>query len=259
MTFRRHSVTLVFLLGTVLLLSACAGNRTKPSGDDVRSKQVESHYRLGLDALEKNDLPKAFEELLYAKKLDPRRADVLSALAYAWRLRGDMKKAYDYYNQSLSIDPQARTWNNYGALLLTMHKPTEAEAAFRKALDDPRYPHPDYAYINLGDALLMQDRLDDAIAAYRQARVLNPNQELSRLKEAAAYRKYNRPAFAKAMYETILRDSPSNRQALEGLLPLLQDQSDSGEAIRQLQHFIKVTPEPMDRAWAEEALKALQP
>ncbi|OIO70448.1 MAG: hypothetical protein COW19_00230 [Zetaproteobacteria bacterium CG12_big_fil_rev_8_21_14_0_65_55_1124] len=256
--FPRLSLPFATLLSLALLLSACASN-TAPHKEDAIAKQVESHYRLGLDALEKNNLPKAFDELLHAEQLDPKRADVLDALGYAWRLRGNLEKSHVYYNRALAIDPAARTWNNYGALLLTMHKPKEAETAFRKALDDPRYPRPDFAYINLGDALLMQDRFNDAIAAYRQARMLNPSQEASRLKEAAAYREYDRPAFAKAMYETILRDSPANRQALEGLLSLLEGQRDTGEAQRQLQQFIKLTPEPMDRAWAEETLKGMQP
>jgi len=248
----------VTLLLTAAVFTACA-NKPSPAVEDARTKQIESHYRLGLDALEKNNLPKAFEELLRAEKLGPRHADVLAALGYAWNLRGDLQKSYDYYNRSLAINPAARTLNNYGTLLLSMHKPKEAEAAFRKALEDPRYDRPDYAYINLGDALLMQERLDDAIAAYRQARLLNPRQELSRLKEAAAYSSHNRPAFARAMYETILRERPANRQALEGLIQLLQNQFETAEARRQLQHFIKVTPEPLDRAWAEETLKAMQP
>jgi len=254
----RPSLLFAMLLATALFTAGCA-NKPSPNREDATAKQIESHYRLGLDALEKNNLPKAFEELLHAEKLGPRRADVLDALGYAWRVRGDLNKSYEYYNRALAIDPAARTWNNYGALLLAMKKPKEAETAFRKALEDPRYERPDYAYINLGDALLMQDRLDDAIGAYRQARQLNPRQETSRLREAAAYSSHGRPAFAKAMYETILRDRPANRQALQGLIPLLQNQSETAEARRQLQHFIKVTPEPLDRAWAEETLKAMQP
>lgn len=245
----------ILLLGSVLLLGACA-NRPAPVSDETRGKQVESHYRLGLDALEKNNLPKAFDELLHAEQLAPKRADVLDALAYAWRVRGNLEESHAYYIRALAIDPSARTWNNYGTLLLAMGKPVEAETAFRKALDDPRYPRPDFAYINLGDALLMQDRFDDAIAAYRQARALNPLQDVSRLREATAYRDHNRPEFARAMYETILRDSPSNRQALEGLLAMLQNE---GEARNQLQTFIRNTQEPLDRAWAEETLKAMQP
>jgi len=246
---------MIMLMGSSLLLGACAGNRPVPDSPEVRVKKVESHYRLGLDALEKNNLPKAFDELLIAEQLGPGHAEVLDALGYAWRVRGDLEKSSSYYKHALAIEPAARTWNNYGALLLTMKKPVEAETAFRKALEDPRYPHPDFAYINLGDALLMQNRFDDAIAAYRQARLLNPLQDVSLMKEAQAYREHNRPEFARAMYETILRNSPANRQALEGLLAMQQDE---GEAKNQLQKFIKITQEPLDRAWAEEALKAMQ-
>lgn len=250
-----RSYVSVFLLGSALLLAGCA-NRPAPISEDAQAKQVESHYRLGLDALQKNNLPKAFDELLHAEQLAPKRADVLDALAYAWRVRGDLEKSHAYYTRALAIDPAPRTWNNYGSLLLAMKKPVDAEHAFRKALEDPRYPRPDFAYVNLGDAMLMQDRFDDAIAAYRQARLLNPLQDVSRLKEAAAYRDHDRPEFARAMYETILRDSPSNRQALEGLLGMLQNEA---EAKSQLQKFIKLTQEPLDRAWAEEKLKAMQP
>ncbi|MDX8392558.1 MAG: tetratricopeptide repeat protein [Mariprofundaceae bacterium] len=223
-----------------------------------KQKQIESHYRLGLDALNKNHLPKAFKELLHAERLDPKRTDVLDALGYAWLLRGDQEKSLAYYKRAIANQPTARTYNNYGTLLLTMEKPQKAEEAFHKALDDPRYNHPDYAYINLGDALLMQDKFNDAITAYRQARLLNPHQELSRLKEASAYMQNKRPAFARAMYETILRDSPGNKSALEGLLPLLQAEHETGAARQQLQVFIKRSSVPLDRTWASEMLEALE-
>jgi len=247
---------LAMLLVALLSLSACQTNPVN-SAPNSREKQIESHYRLGLDALNKNNLPKAFKELLHAESLDPKRSHVLDALGYAWQLRGDLKKSLAYYKRAIANQPTARTYNNYGTLLLVMNKAKKAEAAFRKALDDPRYNRPDYAYINLGDALLMQDKLNDAIAAYRQARLLNPHQELSRLKEAAAYMQYKRPAFAKAMYETILRDSPGNKPALESLLPLLKAEHATVEARRQLQIFIKRSSEPLDQAWATETLKAM--
>ncbi len=244
------------MLAASLSLIACQSNPSRPFSE-AKEKQIESHYRLGLDALNKNNLPKAFEELLHAEHLDPERADTLDAMGYAWQLRGDLQKSLAYYKRAIVNHPAPRTFNNYGTLLLVMKKPKQAEVEFRKALDDPRYKRPDFAYINLGDALLMQDRLNDAIAAYRQARLLNPQQELSRLKEAAAYIQYKRPAFAKAMYETILRDDPGNRAALEGLLPLLRVRHEMNEAYRQLQIFIKRSREPLDRAWAEETAKAL--
>lgn len=256
--FSRTPVIFFTLLTVFALsLSACAGKQAKPV-DESTAKQVEAHYRLGLDALEKNNLPKAFDELLHAEQLNPNRVDVLDALGNAWLRRGDLEKSHAYYTRAIAIHPSPRIYNNFGILLLTMQKPKEAEKAFKKALDDPRYSRPDFAYINLGDALLMQDRFDDAIAAYRQARLLNPRQDLSRLKEASAYIKYDRPAFARAMYETILRDSPANRQALQELLPLLQKNGQTGQMREQLHSFIKHTPEPLDRAWAEERLKDMR-
>jgi len=254
----RPPIMLALLMVFALSLSACAGKQNK-STEKGTPKQVESHYLLGLDALNKNNLPKAFDELLHAERLNPRRTDILDALGVAWRLRGDLQKSHDYYTRAIAIEPSPRIYNNFGILLLTMQKPKEAEKAFRSALDDPRYNRPDIAYINLGDALLMQDRFNDAIAAYRQARLINPLPELSRLKEASAYVKYNRPAFAQAMYETILRDSPANLQALQGLLPLLQKNREPGLMREHLQTFIRQTPEPLDRAWAEEQLKGMRP
>ncbi len=244
------------LLVALVSLSACQTIPAHPSSASIE-KQIESHFRLGLDALNKNNLPKAFKELLHAESLDPKRTEVLDALGYAWQLRGNLEKSLAYYKRAIANQPTARTYNNYGTLLLAMKEAKKAEAAFRKALDDPRYNRPDYAYINLGDALLMQDKFNDAIAAYRQARLLNPHQELSRLKEAAAYMQHKRPAFAKAMYETILRDSPGNKPALENLLPLLKAEHELTEVRRQLQMFIKRSSEPLDRAWATETLKAM--
>lgn len=252
----RHALILSLL--AVCFITACASNPQRP-GEESAAKRANSHYLIGLDALEKNDLPKAFEELLIAEKLNPNRADVLDALGYAWRLRGDLDKSKAAYTRALSVGPTARIWNNYGSLLLAMHQPKQAEAAFRKALNDPTYPHPDYAYINLGDALLMQNRMDDAIAAYRQARRLNPQEDLSRLKEAAAYASHGRTFFAIAMYETILRNHPASLPAEKGLIPLLQKQGKLDEARKHLNAFIQHTTKPMDRAWAQTLLKDMQP
>lgn len=255
---RLHLISFLAACALALGAGGCQSNPARVAPEKLK-KQVQSHYELGLDALNKNNLPKAFEELLHANKLDPKRADVLDALGYAWRLRGNLKKSEEYYKRALAVHPAPRTHNNYGALLLAMDRPKEAEIEFRKALDDPSYNHPDFAEINLGDALLAQNRFKEAIAAYRQARLLNPYQEVSRLKEAAAYLKNGQPDFAQAMYETILRDSPGNRPAMEGLVALLRSRHRIEQARQQLRSFIRVSREPMDKAWAQQTLRAIEP
>lgn len=246
----------VVLLASVVWLSGCQTTGTHPDSEKSR-KRAEIHYQLGVDALGKGNLPKAFDELIEARKLAPKRADILDALGYAWRVRGDLQKADEFYGEALHNSPGPATYNNYGSLLLQMNRPKEAEQLFRKALSDPKYTHPDIAYINLGDALLAQERFNEAIASYHQASRLDPQQQLSRLHEAQAYLGYNRPAFAKAIYETILRDYPGNLAAMKGLLSLLEKQGDLDAARQQLTRFRDKTSIPLDRAWAEEQLNRL--
>lgn len=240
----------------ILCLALLGGCQTTGSGRDAdkSDRRADLHYQLGLDALNKGNLPRAFDELLQAEHLAPERTDVLDALGLAWRLRGDLEKAEAYYRRALKLNPAPATYNNYGSLLLQQGRAKEAEAYFREALGDPRYRRPDLAYINLGDALLAQDRFNDAIAAYRQAKVLNPQQETARLREAEAYVRYHRPRFAQAMYETILRERPGFRPAIQALLALLEEGGHLVEAREQLKHFLGVTSDPLDRAWAEQEL-----
>lgn len=237
------------------LLGACHTASNPPQDNE---KLAEIHYRIGIDALQKGLLPKAFDELLLANRLSPKRADILDALGYAWRLRGDLKKAENYYKEALRHDPPPATLNNYGSLLLQLRRPKEAERYFRKALDDPRYRRPDLAYINLGDALLMQGRFREALNAYRQAKVLNPQQEISRMREAKAYEAYHRETYAEAVYQTILHEQPSYRPALEGLLALLKRQGRTSVMRTWLERFRDSTSNPIDRAWAEEQLNLLE-
>jgi len=237
------------LLSITVVLPACS-TMTLPVSPELQAKRVNVHYQLGIDALSKGNMPKAFEELLHAESMDLDRSDVLAALGYAWQLRGNLDKANAH-------DPSPATYNNYGGLMLQMNKPKDAEKYFRKALDNPRYRRPDLAYINLGDSLLFQDRFNEAIAAYRQARILNRFQETSRIREAQAYVRYKRIAYARALYETILRDKPGNRQALEGLLHLLRQEGNVSGARKQLERFHKLTSDPLNKAWAEEEIKRL--
>ncbi len=252
----KNPLSCIVLLFITITLSACS-NMSSPASSEHQTRRVDIHYQLGIDALNKGNLPKAFEELLRAESMDSARSDVLDALAYAWQLRGDLDKSNEYYQKSLQYQPSSATYNNYGGLMLQMNKPKIAEKYFRKALDNPRYRHPDIAYINLGDALLLQKRFNEAIAAYRQARILNPVQETSRIREARAYMRYGRIIYAKALYETILRDKPGNRQALEGLLTLLHNEGNVPEARKQLERFHQLTPDLLDKAWAEEEIKRL--
>ncbi len=247
---------ILYALLSLGVLAAC--QTVKPAPDEEKvAKSAEIHYQLGVEAIRLNQLPKAFEELDSALELAPERSDIMDAMGLAWRLRGNLDKAEGYYRKAMRHDPEAATYNNYGSLLLQKKAWKKAEKNFRKALDSPTYRNPDTAYTNLGDSLLGQNKFNEAISAYRQASMLNKHQTESRLREAEAFDHYHRPEFSLAVYEQLLREQPGHRLAMEGMVRLLIKLERKSETMDRLEHFIDVSSDPMDKAWAKEVLHKL--
>ena len=247
--------SLIAILAALLLLSGCAG--TKKS-DEEQLKRAKLHYQIGLDALYKNQLPKAFEEFMLAEEIDPNQPEVLDALGYAWRVRGDLEKSQSYYKRALRAGAGSATHNNYGSLLLQMKQFKEAKAQLKKAIEDPRYRNQFMAYINLGDAYLGLNEFDEAIRSYRQAGSFNLRQTLSRIKEAEAHIAYNQVNYALDLYESMFKEEPSSRPVLEGLLKVLAMKNDTTTARQRLGTFMEQpTVSQQDRAWAAKSMLKL--
>lgn len=230
-----------------------------PANEQKIDTGAKLHYELGVDALRKGELPKAFDELMQSDKMRPNQPDVLDALGVAWRMRGDLNKADSYYQRLIHLSGvKPRNYTNYSSLLLQMKKYKEAEVMARKALNDPRYANQDLAFVNLGDALLGEGKFNEAIGAYRSALQMNPNSLAALLHEAQAYVQYNRLNFARALYETKLRDLPGNRPLTEALLALLKKQDDFDAARTLLEGYRDIhNSDPLEKAWAEDELDQL--
>jgi len=237
----------------LLSMTACqsTGHRLTP---EQTTKSAKIHFQLGINALYANNLPKAFEELMRSNEILPKQPDVLDALAYAWRLRGDSSKAEALYRESLKVKSRASTETNYGSLLVELKRYNEAEVHLRIALEDPRYQKQYLTLIHLGDALLGQERFTDAIAAYRQATRLNPSQHISKLREAAAYVHVKRFNYAQALYESMLHHNPNDKEALTGLIAILTQQHQTQMARQYLANYIEKEKDPLNRAWANDEL-----
>jgi len=256
---KRSICRLSIVILASLLLAGCQGSAKKQLSEEDQLKRIKIHYQIGLDALHKNQLPKAFEELMKAEALDSHHVDTLAALGYAWRKRGNFKKSEKYYKRAIQSGADSSIYTNYGSLLLEMQRYADAKVQIDKALEDPRYRNQFVAYILLGDAVLGLGRFDDAIAAYRQAGAMNPGQRnYSRIKEAEACISFKRYNYAKALYETILRENSSDRVAVEGLVKLLKLRNDRAGARKHLKSFIQNTKSELDRAWASDELERVR-
>lgn len=248
---------LSFSLTAMLLFSGCVSNTQHE--EDKQEKLAHIHYQLGIDALGKEGmLPKAFDELIRSNEIMPNQPLVLDALAYAWLLRGDMKKSETFYQQALKHGGRAATQNNYANLLNKMQRFDEAETMAKKSLDDPRYPNQDLAFINLGDALLGQEKYNQAIQAYHQAQLFNPNSTLPESKLANAYFVQNRLHEAATLYKILLRKQPGNRATVSALVDVLIKQNKSSEARQHLRQFSDRSNSSMDKAWAMDKIGQLE-
>ncbi|MCF7820995.1 MAG: tetratricopeptide repeat protein [Mariprofundaceae bacterium] len=253
---RKPVVILTLLIVSTLLLGGCQSAASKMH-EENQLKKARAHYDLGLDALHKNQLPKAFEELMLSDEINPNQPETLNLLAYSWYLYGDMKKSESYYKRAIHAGGGSTSHNNYGALLLELKRFDEAKKQLEKALDDPRYRNQYKARINLGDALMGLKQYDEAISVYRNADRFGSRQILSRIKEAQAYVVSDRLDDARALYESMLREERNNRTVVEGLIGVLKLQKDYPAARTRLRMFRDQSASEPDRAWAADELDKL--
>lgn len=153
----------------VLLFSACA---TTQNIEDI--KKAETHYKLGVSYLAKEQVHEAFIEFQKAIKLNPKDKDSLNALGLISTEFKEYEKAVNYYKRAISLDPDfSEAMNNLGVTYIRMEKWDEAIEYFKMALRNPVYITPERAYSNLGyafykkgDHLNAVNTLKEAIARY---------------------------------------------------------------------------------------------
>ena len=238
-------------MGLALLVAACASG-PKPEGD--RHKLATIHYRLGVDALQKGLLPRAFSELLEANKLEPNRPDVLDALALAWWARGDLDKAELYFRKAIRHGAGASTHTNYASLLNRLGRYEEARREAERAIADPRYPNQHLALIDLGDALFGEKRYEEALSAYRQAASFAPGDPRPKIREARVLAVTGKRNFARAMLLSTGRRFLPRRDVVGMVVDELARIGAVPEAKTLLAAFIDQAKTDEDRAWAKDKL-----
>jgi len=238
-------------------LVSCQSSGHKQKQDEDMEKRALTHYRLGVDALHKGFIPKAFGELLLSDQINPKQPNTLDAIAYAWRVRGNNQEAKKYYGYAIRAGASSAARNNYGSLLVEMGEYSAAVKQLNAALEDPRYRKQDLAFVNLGDAFLGLKDLKQAVSSYKKAQLLSPNWVYPVLQEAAAYAKFERGNYAIALYERILSKDPTNQLGLSMLIKLSKTKNEKGLLQKYIHNFIEKTPDSLHKAWAKDELKQL--
>src|SRR6266545_6987923 len=103
----RYQTRMLHILVLVLLvMTSVQAQRSSAVGG------AETHYKKGIELLEKQQLEPAITELLAATRLKPRFADAYKALGVAQARKGYLKAAIIAFRKAIAIDP-----GNYEAQL----------------------------------------------------------------------------------------------------------------------------------------------
>jgi len=157
----------------VPLLSACVTVEKGPSDPE---KASAINVQLGIGYLQQNKLELANEKLLKALAYNPKSASAHNAYAILQdRLQVKDKAAY-HYEKATSLDPQdSQAANNYGTFLCRNNQEAKSETYFLRALKNPLYTTPEFAYTNAALCLIKIGKKDKAVGYLSKALAANSN------------------------------------------------------------------------------------
>jgi type IV pilus assembly protein PilF len=166
-----HIKRLTFLL--VPLLLSCVAVDPRPTNDE---KASAINVQLGMGYMQQNNLEVANEKLLKALRQNPKSSSAHNAYAILQdRLLVKDKAAY-HYEKATSLDPNdSQAANNYGAFLCRNNQEAKSEKYFLRALKNPLYKTPEFAYTNAALCILRIKQRDKAIVYLRKALAANSN------------------------------------------------------------------------------------
>jgi tetratricopeptide (TPR) repeat protein len=144
-----------------------------------------AHYNLGLAYLNLKQNQTAVDELVEARRLNPREPTVLNNLALAHASAGDTLRAIEIVNEALKLDPTLiEAHNNLGAFLYERSQFNDARLEFLEVLK--RDPSSVSARFNLARTLAALDEHEPAIREFEALLAADPADVAARYELAAS-------------------------------------------------------------------------
>ena len=167
---------LIITLAAIALLNGCVTNQVNVLGSDHDPDKIaQLNLELGMAYMEKNDNEKALKKLRKAIQLDPQYADAHNAIAILYSRLGEDNKAGAHYEKAVKLEPRnSGALNNYGQYLCSHDQQQKADTMFKRALDNPLYQTPEFAYLNAGICAKGAQDLNQAESYFRAALKQNP-------------------------------------------------------------------------------------
>lgn len=174
----------------------------------------EAHHNLGVICVGNREPQLALEHLLKAAKLDPDNAVVYAALGLTYQLAGDQLNAGRYYREALRIDPSlVFAHHNLGVVFYQQGALPDAALEFRQALQ--RKPSLADSRVGLGAIYFQQGEYAQAIREFEEAIRLDSGDHVAFFYLALVYETIDRTDEAIAAFKRAWELAPDeDTQAL---------------------------------------------
>ncbi len=129
--------------------------------DNVKASAI--NVQLGIGYMRQNNMEQANAKLSKALRQDPNSASAHNAYAILQERLLQKDKAEEHYSRATELDRNnSEAANNYGAFLCRNKREVESEKYFLRALKNPLYKTPEYAYTNAALCLIRIGQEDRA-------------------------------------------------------------------------------------------------
>ena len=157
------------------LALALAGGCSSVQDEEVRKLQAKNTYENAVRNLSDNRLALGMASLKEAIQLDPANAQFHNTLGLVYLNLGRPVDGQAEIQTAIDLDKNNPDYNhNLGIALAQQGKFEEAIVAYKKALGFPTYTTPEVAYYNMGEAYIRLRKSQEAVESFRAAIQLEP-------------------------------------------------------------------------------------
>jgi adenylate cyclase len=183
---------------------------------------------------QQDSIEKGMEAAQKALALDDSNASAHAQLGDFYGLKREYDKAISEGGRAVTLAPgDADVHTSYGKNLVFAGRPEEAIPLFQKAIRLNPVGTTNL-YLNLGHALRMTGKFDEAVSAYRKSLQRSPDNILAHVSLAATYSMMGREKEARAETAELMRINPKWSLDLFAKRQVYKDQSETDKLVNAL-------------------------
>jgi len=169
-----RNLTVIWLIATVLLLGACASNKSR-FVEQEKGDPAVVNTQLAIEYMREGMYEASMQKFKKALKQNPDLQVAHSSVAVLYERLGENELAEKHYRKAYRLNSKdSPTLNNYGQFLCRAGQLKKADKMFVEAVRNPLYRYPETVYTNAG--ICAKKRPDPVLAEkyFRKALQADP-------------------------------------------------------------------------------------